>query len=314
MWIVLVVLALLCMILIAAYIRMWLDVRGLSMQLAEIEKGSHIELAVNGRGKALLTLCRVLNRVLTSKDKAYRQYEKTEKRLKQNITGLAHDIRTPLTGASGYMQLARECEETDSDKRNHYLQAAENRLSELEDMLEEMFLYTKLTGEDFKLSVKKVQVLPILSDCLISLYTRFDEKGISPDIQFEDETFSVIADEEALRRIFLNLIQNALIHGVSGVLITQKGNTIVFQNTVPEDTALIPERMFDMFYKGESARRKGSSGLGLFIVKELMTRMDGEVKAELDADAGQLQMGLYFPCGSTGDADGPFHDAAFYRV
>ena len=300
MWIVLVALALLCTILIAAYIRMWMDIRGLSMQLTEIEKGSHMELAVNGRSRALLTLCRVLNRVLISKDKAYRQYEKTEKRLKQNITGLAHDIRTPLTGASGYMQLARECADTDSDKRNHYLQAAENRLSELEYMLEEMFLYTKLTGENFKLSVKKVQVLPILSDCLLSLYARFDEKGISPDIQFEDEAFSVMADEEALRRIFLNLIQNALIHGIGGVLIIQKGYALVFQNTVPEETALIPERMFDMFYKGESARRKGSSGLGLFIVKELMNKMDGDVKAELDADAGQLRMELYFSCGSTG--------------
>lgn len=298
MWIVLCVTSVSCIMLAVLYIRILLDIRDISMQLEEIERGSHIELAVNSRVRVLLTLCRVLNRVLTSKDKAHIQFEKTEKRLKQNITGLAHDIRTPLTGASGYMQLAEECEE-DVDKRNHYLKAAENRLSELEDMLEEMFLYTKLTGDDFKLSVKKVQVLPILSNCLLSLYARFDEKGVSPEIQFEDETFSVLADEEALCRIFLNLIQNALIHGSGDIFIMQEGNALIFQNSVPEDTAIVPERMFDIFYKGESARRKGSSGLGLFIVKELIVRMNGEVKAEFDADAKRLRMGLYFPCGSS---------------
>lgn len=298
MWIILFVLTLLCIVLFLSYIRVWSDIRALTMQLEEIERGSHMELAVNSRGKALLTLCRMLNRVLMQKDKNHARYEKTQKLLKQNITGLAHDIRTPLTGASGYMQLARECEMTDNDKRDHYLQAAESRLSELEDMLEEMFLYTKLTGEDFTLSMKKIQVLPILSNCLLGLYTRFEEKGVSPDICFTDETFSVMADEEALRRIFFNLIQNALIHGAGDILITQKGDSLLFENVLPEDAVPVPERMFDMFYKGESARRKGSSGLGLFIVKELMTRMDGEVKAELNADEKRLQIGLYFPCGS----------------
>lgn len=298
MWIILSVLILLCIVLAISYIRVWSDIRTLTMQLEEIERGSHIELAVNSRGKALLTLCRILNRVLIQKDRSYTQYEKSQKRLKQNITGLAHDIRTPLTGASGYMQLARECEMTDSSKRDHYLQAAENRLAELEDMLEEMFLYTKLTGEDFTLSMKKIQVLPILTNSLLSLYTRFEEKGVSPDIRFEDETFSVMADEEALRRIFSNLLQNALIHGVGDVLITQKEDSLIFENALSQGAAPVPERMFDMFYKGESARRKGSSGLGLFIVKELMTRMGGEVRAELNADEGRLQIGLYFPCGS----------------
>ncbi|MCM1039059.1 MAG: HAMP domain-containing histidine kinase [Ruminococcus sp.] len=289
MWIISLVPALLCIVFIAAYIRLRQNIHVLNMQLEEIEKGSHMELTVNGRDRVILTLCRILNRVLIQKDKSYLQYEKSEKQLKQNITGLAHDIRTPLTGASGYVQLARECGAIEADcdidnKREHYLQAAESRLADLEDMLEELFLYTKLTGEDFTLSIGKLQVLPILSNCLLGLYTRFEEKGVSPEIRFEEETFSVPADEEALQRVFLNLIQNALLHGNGDILIVQKGNSLVFENTLPADALPAPERMFELFYKGESARRKGSSGLGLFIVKELMTRMKGDVKAELDEE------------------------------
>lgn len=295
MWIIVFVLAVICVgSIVLLYIQLCLNIRYLKKQLEEIERGSHIELTVNSRNKGLLALCIILNRVLTQKDKSHMQYEKEEKLLKQNIRGLAHDIRTPLTGAAGYIQLAGECGMTDADKRDHYLDTAKNRLAELEDMLEEMFLYTKLTAEDFALTTKRIQVLSVLSDCLLGLYARFEEKGISPQIQFEQEPFSVLADEEALRRIFLNLIQNALIHGSGDLYITQKGNTLVFENDIPEGDLPRPERMFDLFYKGESARRKGSSGLGLFIVKELMMRMGGEAAAEITADAKRLRVVLRF--------------------
>ena len=67
------------------------------------------------------------------------------------------------------------------------------------------FLYTKLTDEDYSLSLRKLQVLPLLSECLLSLYTRFEEAGISPNVTFQSEGFHVNADEDALKRVFLNL-------------------------------------------------------------------------------------------------------------
>ncbi len=262
------------------YIRMRMELHFLSEQLKEIERGSHIELAVNSAQRPLKAFCRVLNRVLTGKDAAYIQYERAQKQLKQNISGLAHDIRTPLTGASGYVQLAEACE--DPGKREHYLKAAVKRLMELEEMLEELFLYTKLTGEEFSLSLNKMQALPLLSECLLGLYAQFEEKGVSPQVDFASEDFCVRADEEALRRIFLNLIQNFLVHGVGGITIMQRGSLLIFENDIPEESVLKPEQMFDRFYKGETARRKGSSGLGLFVVKELMRRMDGDAGAQIE--------------------------------
>ena len=98
------------------------DIRSLCRQLEEIERGSHMELTAGTRQKSLLRLCRSLNRILAARDRSHIQYERAEKQLKQNITNLAHDIRTPLTGASGYLQLARECD--DAGKRDHYLSVA----------------------------------------------------------------------------------------------------------------------------------------------------------------------------------------------
>ena len=206
------------------------------------------------------------------------RYEQAEKQLKQNVTALAHDIRTPLTGAVGYVQLARECGE--DERREYYLQVAARRLGELGNMLEELFLYTKLTGQDFLLDMQEVQVLPLLGRCLVDFYHRFEDKGAAPEVDFVQEGFRVQADEECLRRIFHNLIQNALLHGNGGMAIRQRESR-------PD-----PEHIFDRFYKADSARGKGSSGLGLFIVKELAERMGGSVNAELEEDKLRIVLEL----------------------
>jgi signal transduction histidine kinase len=272
------------------YIRLCGDIRSLSAQLEEIRSGSHMELTVNSRQKPLLMLCRKLNRVLTEKDGDHIRYENAQKQVKENITSLAHDIRTPLTGAAGYMQLARECEET--ARREHYLDAAQKRLTELEDMLEQMFLYTKLSGEEFSLAMTEVQVVPLLGDCLLGMYAQFEELGVSPNVTFESEGFCVRADEEALRRVFLNLIRNALLYGTGDITISQKRNSVVFENPVSGECDLNPERIFERFYKGDKARRKGASGLGLYIVKELMRKMEGD--ARVDLEEGRFSIMLDF--------------------
>ena len=80
-------------------VRMRQEIRSLCLQLAELEQGSHMELTVLSRQKTLLTLCRAMNRVLAFRDRTHVQYEASQKQMQRNITSLAHDIRTPLTGA-----------------------------------------------------------------------------------------------------------------------------------------------------------------------------------------------------------------------
>lgn len=274
--------AALCVLLLVQHIRWILQMRSLYRQLEEIERGSHMELGVQSRQRDVLALCRKLNRLQKSQYQKQIQYEKAERQLKQNITGLAHDIRTPLTGAAGYVQLAQEC--TEPDRREHYLQSAGDRLMELGDMLEELFLYAKLTSEDFELSIQEIQALPLLGECLVGMYRQFEEKGVSPEILFDTENIRVRADEESLRRIFRNLIQNALLHGKGNVTVRQRGMRLTFENAVSDTSRPEPGQIFDRFYKADAARRKGSSGLGLFIVKELMEKMGGQARAELEGE------------------------------
>ena len=285
------VLSILCGWLLVQYTRSIREVRSIRRQLEEIERGSRMELGVYSRQREMLALCRKLNELGRQNMQGQIRYEKAQKQLKQNITALAHDIRTPLAGASGYVQLAGECRER--GRQAYYLQAAEGRLKELGDMLEELFLFTKLSDADFEPDMRRLQVLPLLGNCLVGMYLQFEEKGISPEVRFDSEGFRVDADEEYLRRIFHNLIRNALLHGTGNLVITQQEKRLTFENAVSETSRPDTKQIFEQFYKADSARRKGSSGLGLFIVKELMEKMGGGVKAELEQE--KLRIILKFP-------------------
>lgn len=267
-------------------IRYRLEMKSLSRQLDELVNGSHMELFVSYKDKTTLEFCQKLNTVVQQQRQKEIRYEKSQKRLKQNISALAHDIRTPLTSATGYLQMGAEC--PDAEIRTRYLEISSKRLKELKDMLEELFLYTKLSSDGFELSIRPVQVLPLLSECLIGMYQQFEEKGAAPSVEFENEGFLIDADEDCLNRIFRNLIQNALQHGSGGITITQHHNKMTFQNPIAEDSHLDATQIFDRFYKADTARSRGSSGMGLTIVKELVEKMGGQISANISH--GHLQI------------------------
>ena len=271
-------------------IRYRLEIRSVCRQLDELAQGSHMELFVNHKDKAFVELCRRLNLVMKLNRQKERQYDKAQKRLKQNISALAHDIRTPLTSAAGYLQMGMEC--TDGEKRDRYLTVSQDRLEELKDMLEELFLYTKLSSSEFELSIQPVQILPLLGECLVGMYRQFEEKGVEPVVEFEDEGVRGMADEECLTRIFRNLIQNALLHGTGGITVKQAGSVLSFENPVAEDTQMDVEQIFDRFYKADGARRKGSSGLGLAIVREMTEKMGGTADAVLEQNVLKIRITL----------------------
>lgn len=274
--------------LLILYIR---EVHHLKDQLDQLEAGSQVELTTNTRNRAFVQLYQKLNHIFSKSRTRERKYIRAQNQLKQSISDIAHDIRTPLTSASGYLQMLKEG--TESEKQLRYETIIEKRIGELKEMLEELFLYTKLTSEEFSLDCKDTAVFPVLSDCMVSMYHVFEEKQIEPEIRFENEAVCVFAAPEVLARIFRNLINNALLHGAGGLRIVQSGTTISFINPVEEAASLDVDRLFDRFYKADKTRKRGSSGLGLAIVKELCERMGGTAEAGL-TDEKELAVSVTF--------------------
>lgn len=290
-----VIMTVLCIILLILLLRCARELSHLSHQLEHIENGSGIELTTHLRMMGFLDIYRRLNRILSAGRTQELKHLRAQNLLKQTVTGMAHDIRTPLTSAAGYLQMLEDV--TSEENQLRYEHIIEKRLSELKDMLEQMFLYTKLTGDDFHLECRDTAVLPVLSDSLIGMYHIFEEKKVKPQVTFSDETLHVCADIQALGRIFRNLIHNALLYGCGNLFITQEDNSIRFANIMEcepsEELRNNPSQIFDRFYKADQARRKGSSGLGLAIVKELMAQMGGQAKAQINGNL--LTITLTFP-------------------
>lgn len=277
-----ILLILILVILILMLLQYRREISRLTKQLSIIEEGSQIELSSSVRSKEFTALYQQLETLLQSFRTSRFQHEKSQKQLKKTISNIAHDIRTPLTSAAGYLQMLEEC--TDEDTRSRYITVIRNRLEELKDMLEELFLYTKLTNDDFILECSPTPVFPVLCDCMIGLYHAFDEQGFEPDVRFLDESLRVSASPESLGRIFRNLINNALLHGAGGLQVTQEDTVIVFSNPVSDPSSIDPDQLFERFYKADNTRKRGSSGLGLAIVNELMKRIGGTAEAKLSGN------------------------------
>ena len=256
--------------------------------LEETPAESNLHLTVNMSGTAPRRLCRAVNRRLEEGRRLRVEALSSERDLKHTMACISHDIRTPLAGAMGYLQLL----EGEPDRQGEYLGIVAKRLGELEGLLDELFLYTRLLSEPQPLECGKMAALPPLWEALAEFYPRLEAAGIVPELRFGREDMTVRANPEALGRVYRNLIANALRHGGGGLAVSGRDGALCFSNPLGHGPRPDPDRLFDRFYQGSPARGKGGAGLGLAIVRELMERMGGQASARI-AD-GALEIRLVF--------------------
>ena len=261
------------------------QVRGLSEQLKDLEPGSNQRLTCSVRDRNILSLCRLVNTYIDSQQKLVLQAREAEEELKYTIASVSHDIRTPLTGASGYMQMAEKTE--DPDKRKEYCRIVRGRLKDLEQLLDQLFLYTKLTSQEISLQMEPVSLFPLVCEVLTGFYGKFQEQNREPSLDFQEEAIQIQGDSSQLKRVLGNLVSNSLSYGLGPLFIVQKGNTLIFSNKVKDPESIDPDQMFARFYRGDPSRNasKGShAGLGLSIARELTQAMGGKIEARLHED------------------------------
>lgn len=258
------------------------ELKSLARQLAELPEGSNQELRCSLRAKPFLALCSALEDQLWAARQSEADTRRAQRELQYAIASVSHDIRTPLTGAAGYLQLAQTAGE--EARRAEYLGIVRGRLQDLEGLLDELFLYTRLAGAEAPLRCAPVEVYPALCDALAGFFEAFAAKGGEPVLAFSQEALRVQGTPEALRRVFRNLVSNALQHGCGDLRVTQQGAALCFENRVPDPAALRPEHLFERFYRADGARQGTGAGLGLAIVRQLMAQMGGSVSACVRGD------------------------------
>lgn len=266
------------------------ELKHLEQQLHCIQEGSHITMTSLYQEPSFLKIYQLLNQLQKKQEETRLLYQNSQKELQDTITSLAHDLRTPLTSAMGYLQIMEE--EADVQKKREYQEISLQRLQDLRKLLESLFLYTKVIHREFIEETEDIHLYPILSACMLELYQHFQNQEIEVSVQFSQEDMQVKATKEILQRTFQNLLLNALEHGTLFLHIQQEGNMIQFCNGLKEEAVPDPTHMFDRFYKADPSRHAASSGLGLAIVKELVDQLHGSIEASIQND--QLWITLCF--------------------
>ena len=259
-----------------------------------LKEGSTFTLFTQSSDHMMRNIMRKINEMKNEMLKERHFHVKQEKEIQDMITNISHDIRTPLTSIQGYLEMMQFSEERKD--RERYYEIIKNRLNDLEAMLDEFFLYTKLQNSDEVFTLEKQPLYPLICAVLLNYRDLLIQHDLKPEIICEDENIQAMIHEESFRRICMNLLINTIRYGSKPFIIHIKSKDdrvqVIFENSISDLKNIDVEHMFDRFYKGSEARTQKGSGLGLAIVKELCERMQGNVSAKIEKDVLFIQVEL----------------------
>jgi hypothetical protein len=256
--------------------------REISEAFAEkIGNDTNTLIDISSRDADMIALAENINTQLKLLRKEQLQYYQGNIEVKNAITNISHDIRTPLTAIYGYLEMMQKTD--DEEKKAKYINIMKDRAELMKQLTEELFRYSVVLSDDNKMETEDVFVNQVLAESISSFYPELSGRGIAPEITITQKRIIRKLNKEALQRVFSNIINNAVKYSDGDLKITLYENgDIEFSNTAKEISAVEVERLFDRFYTVEAAHH--STGLGLSIAKTLVGRMGGIIKAEYKAD------------------------------
>lgn len=218
------------------------------------------------------------------------RYESGDRELKEAVTNVSHDLRTPLTAICGYLELLEKGDNTPRQAR--YLSLIAGRAQAMRRLIEELLRCTVAASLEDGLSPEAVDLNGAVEEAVAALYGAFIEAGIAPRVSLPPERVARSLDRAALSRVLGNLLANALKYSAGDLdVVLSPDGAITLSNAAPALDEVQVGRLFDRFYTVETGR--GSTGLGLSIARSLTERMGGTISARYGA--GRLWMEVRFP-------------------
>lgn len=234
---------------------------------------------ISSRDKDMCELADSINKQLKILRKEHLQYHQGNTELKNAITNISHDLRTPLTAIAGNLYMIGKTDELSEIRE--YVGAIEERTEAMKQLTEELFRYSIIVSGDSEAVTEEVFVNQELQESISSFYPVLTEKGITPQIHITDTRIVRNVNRSELARVFSNLLNNAVKYSDGDLEITLSDpGEITFSNTAKELSTVEVEQLFDRFYTVEAAHH--STGLGLSIARTLVKRMGGTITADYD--------------------------------
>ena len=231
---------------------------------------------ISSGDKDMRKLAEGLNVQLRQMQRERQRFCQGDAELKEAITNISHDLRTPLTAICGYLDLLKQ--EEMSEKTRWYIMQIADRTDRMKQLTEELFQYSVVASVK-EMKLEWLCLNSVLEESIASFYSMFVKKGITPEISITDVKIERKLDRLALIRIFGNIISNALKYSDGDFFVELSENGVIqFSNTAEGLGMVEVYRLFDRFFTVETAGK--STGLGLSIAKQLTEQMGGRIEAE----------------------------------
>lgn len=285
-------------VLLYRYIRLKSEIRKISGQLEElVSDNSEKMLDISFVDKELERLAGLFNQYNDKQRQIVAGAINDEDFLKDSVANISHDLRTPLTVILGHLQLIAKTDLT-PDQRER-LDIVNNKAVRMKELVDTFYEYSLVTTSNEVMKHDKLNILNMLIDLISDCAPLMDKKGITPKIDLPEHSVYIYSDRNAIDRILQNLITNSIRYSAGDINVkletVNDGIVLSVANPIPEDSELDPDRMFDRFYTGDSSRNSGGTGLGLAVVKELTSKLGGNINAV--RSCGMLTIKLELPAG-----------------
>ena len=252
-----------------------------------------------------------INEIVYLYEEKLAEFQKKENANNQLLTSLSHDIRTPLTSIIGYtdaikkellkyglnykydLQSVIENHNTLENNKiiENYIDIVREKSYSLKEYLDNVFDWFKLNSNEFYLDLKDTEITELSRNIIKSWIVIFEEKDIDFDIEIEEKEIICNLDQNAYARVINNIIQNAVEHSKTKKIqiSIKESNRKIFITIKDFGVGIEPddlEHIFDRLYKCDKARNKVGSGLGLYITKELVEKMNGCINVKSEVGEG----------------------------
>ena len=279
--------------------------------LDDIKKGNGNRKILSKDNDNFSEIIYKINEIVYLYEEKLIEFRKMENANNQLLTSLSHDIRTPITSIIGYTDAIKKellkdglnykydlqsvIENNNTLENNNvienYIDIVREKSYSLKEYLDNVFDWFKLNSNEFYLDLKDTEITELSRNIIKSWIVIFEEKDIDFDIEIEEKEIICNLDQNAYARVINNIIQNAVEHSKTKkiqisikeefrkIFITIKDFGVGIE---PDDL----EHIFDRLYKCDKARNKVGSGLGLYITKELVEKMNGYINVKSEVGEG----------------------------
>ena len=263
---------------LAAFVLVYMQSKKISKPIEEINKAARGIASGKFDKRVEVTSTDEIGQLASSFNFMADSIEALEDTRSEFISDVSHELRTPMTSISGFIEGILDGT-IPPEKEKEYLKIVLDESKRLTKMVNDMLEMSKMSSSEYKLDVSEFDLNELTRICIIGLCNRIDEKNLELNVDFEDDILKVIADKDAIKRVVINLLDNA-------IKFSYPNTTIGIRTWIEDGRARFCvgnfgdgisgadlSNIFNRFYKTDKSRvnEKSGAGLGLSFVKNIMT-------------------------------------------